>query len=244
MSLINDLVKYSNLVYQKGFVSATDGNLSVRIDESRIAITRSGICKGEVQENDIVIVDNFGNFISGNGRASTELKIHLLAYNKRKEVNAVIHCHPIYTTALASANQSLEDPIFPEFILTFGKVPLCKYGTPSTDELPDSMKPFIDKAWAMLLQNHGAVTFGKNLHDAYFKMEKLEHTAKILNKAQAFGGAKLLPNQKVCKLKEIAQSVYGIEINKEISELNNSSANFLEIINQRIRDKAGNKPLK
>jgi L-fuculose-phosphate aldolase len=215
MSAKKELIEICHRVYGKGFVSAYDGNLSIRTDEDRFFITRSGVCKGEAEEEDILEIDSLGKVINGSGKVTTENKIHLLAYKKRPEVNAVVHCHPVYATAFATKGEGFEEPVFPEFILSLGKVPLCKYGTPSTDELPDSMLPYISNSWAMLFQNHGAVTFGRNIKDAYYKMEKLEHAAKTLFTARLLGGETILPKEKADELYSISESVYGIKpINK------------------------------
>ncbi len=209
------IVKVCHLVYQKGFVSAYDGNVSKITTNNTILITRSGVCKGDVTEDDILEIDFAGNILNGKGRISTEYKIHLYAYAKRHNVNAVVHCHPTYATAFAATGGSLTENVFPEVILTLGKVPLCKYATPSTDELALSMEPYIDFAWAFLLENHGAVTLGKTLFDAYYKMEKLEHTAKILFAARQLGGAKKLSPDQLATLFSIAKDVYGIEPHKK-----------------------------
>ena len=210
MSLRSDLTKFCHKVYEKGFVSAYDGNLSIRIDSDKILITPSGKCKGEIEENDLLEIDYNGKLLNGNGKVSTEVKIHLLAYKKRKDVEVVIHCHPTYATAFATAGEGFISPVFPEVILSLGKVPLCKYATPSTDELPLSMEPYIDFAWAFLLQNHGAVTLGLNLDDAYNKMEKLEHSAHTIFAAKLLGGEKELSFEKVKELINLAREVYGI----------------------------------
>lgn len=215
MYLRKDLIDACHKVYQNGFVSAFDGNLSLRIDQNHILITPSARSKGELQENDLMIVDYDGNKVEGKGKVSTEVLIHLLAYKKRKEVNAVVHCHPTYATAFAAVGEDLSRPVFPEVILTLGKIPLCKYATPSTDELPNSMLPHIDYAWAFLLENHGAVTLGKSIRDAYFKMEKLEHFAKILFAARQIGREKSLPLLKLKELYEIAEDNYGLKIDKQ-----------------------------
>lgn len=252
MSLIKDLVKYSNKTYEKGFVAATDGNLSVRLDNNRIAITKSGLCKGDVTESDIIVVDLDGNKLEGEGKPSSELKIHLLAYNKRKDINAIVHSHPIYVTAFATANLDFTDPVFPEVILTIGPVHLCKYGTPSTEELPNSMLPFIENSWAVILQNHGLVTFGIDLVSAYNRTEKLEHAAKTILVSRILGGENVLNNDQVNKLYSISMKTWGI---KPLSKSYNSNAifqknnfsysknqqvNYIETIEENLRARAGN----
>lgn len=214
MSVKSELVETCHRVYEKGYVSAYDGNLSVRLDDQRILITPSGKSKGEIEESDLVISDYNGRLVEGSGKVSTEVKIHLLAYKERPEVNAVIHCHPIYATAFATAGEGFNLPVFPEVVLALGKVPLCKYATPSTDELPNSIKPYIEYSWAFLLENHGALTIGKNIKGAYYRMEKLEHAAKTLFIARSLGREKTIPLVKLKELYDIAEETYGIKINK------------------------------
>ena len=211
MPQIKELVEICHRVYEKGYVSAYDGNISVKIYNNRFLITRSGVCKGEVSEDDILEIDSSGKILNGNGKLTTEAKIHLFAYSKRENINAVVHCHPVYATGFATFGEGFTKNVLPEVILTLGKVPLCEYGTPSTDELAKNMEPFINDTWAMLLRNHGAVTFGKTLKEAYFKMEKLEQSAKIIFIARMLGGEKEIPQEKVTELLGIAKATYGIE---------------------------------
>jgi L-fuculose-phosphate aldolase len=215
MSLKSDLVEACHKVYANGFVSAYDGNLSVRTNKKTILITPSGKCKGEISEKDLLEIDYKGKLIKGAGKISTESKLHLLAYQKREDINSVIHCHPIHATALATAGEGMTKPVFPEVILTLGPVHLCKYATPSTNELANSILPFIKFAWALLLENHGAVTFGKNIKEAYFRMEKLEHAAHTLIMTRIIGKEKIISSNKLKQLYSIAEKVYGIRVNKK-----------------------------
>lgn len=210
MSLKEKLVEICHKVYEKEFVAAYDGNISARTGSNTILITRSGVCKGDITNNDLIEIDLEGKNINGEGKISTENKIHLLAYSARKDINAVVHCHPPYSTAFALMGEGLIEHYLPEVILTIGKVPLCKFATPSTDKVPESMKPFINYAWAMLLENHGVVTFGKSPDDAYFKMEKLEHAAKIIFLAKQIGKPNKLADDVVKELYDIAEKTYGI----------------------------------
>jgi len=210
MSLKKKLVEICHKVYAKGFVTAYDGNISCRTSKNTILITRSGICKGDVLEKDIIEIDLDGKILSGKGKISTENKIHLYAYQKRKEVNSVIHCHPTYATVLVLIGEGLSKHYLPEVFLTFGKVPLCKYATPSTDGVHKSLEPYIKYSWAMLLQNHGAVTLGKSLDDAYFKMEKLEHAAKIILLARLVGKPRELSKTNISEILKISEKTYGI----------------------------------
>lgn len=210
MSDVDNLIRICHKVYEKRFVSATDGNVSAITQNNTVLITRSGICKGDVTENDILEFDFNGNHLKGEGKITTEFKLHLYAYSKRKEVNAVVHCHPVYSTAFTLLGEGLTGHYFPEVILTLGRVPLCSYGTPSTKELPLSLEPYIDFAWAFLLKNHGTITLGKDLDDAYYKMEKLEHTAETIFKARTLGSIQEIPNEDVKRLMDISEEIYGI----------------------------------
>ena len=210
-----DLIAFCHKVYEKEFVSAYDGNLSTRTSSGTILITRSAVCKGDVTGKDILEINMNGEIINGTGKISTENKLHLFIYQNRKEVNAVVHAHPVYATAFASARESLDRPIFPEVILTLGRIPLCKYATPSTDELPESLKNHINYANVFLLENHGAVSIGVNLKQAYFRMEKLEHTAKTMFVANKLGGVKEIPKYKLDALYSVAEKSYGIKLDEK-----------------------------
>jgi L-fuculose-phosphate aldolase len=211
MSLIDELVQVCRKVYENKFVSAYDGNISVRNSPSTFLITRSGVCKGEVTPDDILEIDSSGKIVNGSGKVSAENKLHLYVYSKRSEVNAVVHCHPIYASAFAVFGEGLTKHILPEVILTLGKVPLCDYATPSTDNLTKTLEPYINYSWAFLLRNHGAVTLGKDLKDAYYKMEKLEHTAQIIFLARLLGGEKELLIEKVQELLKVAKETHSID---------------------------------
>jgi L-fuculose-phosphate aldolase len=211
MSIIEKLISICHRVQEKGYVAATDGNISVITPDNTILFTRSGIRKGDIDEEDILEFDFNGSQLKGEGRITTEFRLHLYAYSKRKEVNAVIHCHPVHTTILGLMGEGLTKHYFAEVILTLGKVPLCPYGTPSTNELPLSLDPHIDYAWAFILGNHGALTLGTNLDDAYNKMEKLEHAAEIIYKARLLGTPNELSADDVRKLLEISEETYGVK---------------------------------
>ena len=214
MNLKEILVNTCHKVYANGYVAAYDGNLSARYDSDKFIITPSGKCKGEVEIDDLIVIDDNGNKLEGRGKVSTEYKIHLLVYNSRPEINSVIHCHPVHATAFAAMGESLNNPVFPEVILSLGKIPLCKYATPSGDGLPNSMSPYVEYSWAFLLENHGAVTVGKTIEGAYYRMEKLEHAAKTLSVIRAMGREKTIPLQKLRELYSIAESTYGVKIDK------------------------------
>lgn len=215
MSLKSELIEACHKVYNKGFVSAYDGNLSVRTNRNTFFITPSGKCKGDLLEKDLLEIDSHGNVLKGKGKVSTEVKLHLLAYQKREDIKSVIHCHPAHATAMATAGLDMTKPVFPEVILSLGPVPLCKYATPSTNDLAKSILPYIKYCRALLLENHGAVTFGQSISEAYYRMEKLEHAAHTLIITGLIGKVKILSKKNLEELTSLAEKVYEIKINKE-----------------------------
>jgi len=211
------LVEICHKIHAKGFVAATDGNISVRIDENKILCTPTSLPKEKIRISDLIVISLDGNVISGNKKPSTEFKMHLAIYKNREDVNAVIHAHPVYATAFASSKLALDIPFLPEVILSIGKVPVCTYATPSTDEVVKSILPFVKKTNLLLLQNHGVVTFGKNLEEAYYLLEKLEHTAKIFSIAMTFNGVRPLTKNQILKLYQINETNYKISQKNKIT---------------------------
>ncbi|MFN2165376.1 MAG: class II aldolase/adducin family protein, partial [Anaerolineae bacterium] len=144
-----------------------------------------------------------GTVVQGERKPSSELKMHLEVYRLREDVQAVVHAHPPYATAFALAGVPLDQCLLPESVLTMGAIPLAPYATPSTEEIPASIRDYITKADAVLLANHGAVVWADSLEAAYYRMETLEHTATITHHALALGGPKALDAQQVDKLKQV-----------------------------------------
>jgi L-fuculose-phosphate aldolase len=138
----------------------------------------------------------------------------LFIYKKRKDVKAIVHCHPVYATAIGLIEENHLHHYFPEVLLTLGKIPVCNYATPSTDEVTDSIEKYIQSSDAMILKNHGAVTVGSSLMDAYYKMEKLEHAAKTILLAKAIGNPRELTEQNILQLLSISEKTYGIKLDK------------------------------
>jgi L-fuculose-phosphate aldolase len=203
MSLKSELVYYSNLCYKCGFLSATDGNLSVRTKKESILVTPTNFCKGNIKLQHLIKVDLKGKKIVGKGKVSSEFKLHKYIYESRKDINAVVHTHPKFATAFAAAGIGLDKVIFPEMYLKFGKIPLAEYATPSTDEVPNSIKKYVKDHDAILLGNHGLVTMGKDLEQAYFNTEKVERLAEITFYARLLGGEKVLNKAQIKKLESL-----------------------------------------
>lgn len=204
-----DIVYYSHKVQAHGLVAATDGNLSVRIDGDRVVITPSSLRKEDMFLEAPIVIDMNGNPIGTDRLPSTEHKVHLEAYRQRDDIRAVIHAHPPRAIAFTIAEEPLNTCILPEVVVNLGDVPIAPYATPSTQELPDSMRELIKNSDALMLARHGSVTVGKNLSDAFKKLEKLEHSAEILIYARMLGGAKPFPEQELDRLYGL-RDFYGI----------------------------------
>lgn len=195
-----DIVAVCRRMYEKGWVAANDGNVSARIDACRILCTPTGLSKGGVREEDLIICDLDGRRLQGSRDCTTEIGMHLAAYKLRPDVNAVVHAHPPTATGFAAAGRGLDCAVLPEAVVSLGAVPLAPYGLPGTCALVEGMLPYIPGFDAMLLGNHGATTFGRDLWQAYFHMETVEHLARVTLVAEMLGGPKLLPRNEVDKL--------------------------------------------
>ncbi len=198
------IVEIGKLLYERSYVVSSDGNVSIRLSEDRVLATPTMMCKGRMTEADLAVTDMDGKAVSDK-RASSELAMHLLIYKMRPDIRAVCHAHPPHGTAFAVAGLAIDKPILSEVILTLGCVPLTDYGTPSTNELTEAMKPYVAHHNALLMANHGAVAYGEDLWQAFDRLETLEHTAKIAILAKALGGANDLPQDAIEKLIDIRE---------------------------------------
>jgi len=173
----------------------------VRLSDGSILVTPAGVSKVDVAPENLIVVDLAGRVLEGTGRPSTELALHLRAYNRRSDVRAVVHAHPPTATGFSVAGASFEAPVLPEVILQMGSVPLVPYVTPGTEALADSCEPYIDRYDAFLMANHGATTLGATLDVAHQRMESLEHAAKILLAARTLGSVNELSARDVAALR-------------------------------------------
>lgn len=214
---IAGIVEVCHRLYDRRMVTATDGNVSVRKPDGTILATRSGINKGMVTEADIVALAPDGSRVGGNGRPSTEMGMHLYIYQERPDVNAVVHAHPVYATGFATARKPLDECLFPEVVVGLGAIPLADYATPSTPEVAASLAPFVRNADAILLANHGAVTYGSDVWEAYFRMEKVEHAAHITFVATMLGGPRALTEADLKKLRDISVQSYGRDFSGKVA---------------------------
>ncbi|HUI84022.1 MAG TPA: class II aldolase/adducin family protein [Candidatus Binatia bacterium] len=198
-----EIVRFGKLLHQAGLVAATDGNLSVRLDNGTILCTPTLMSKGLMQADDLVIVDRQGRKLSGSRDVSSEIAMHLLIYGKRPDIGAVVHAHPPTATGYAAAGLALDRALCAELIVTLGSVPLANYETPGTPELAEALAPLVADHDAILMANHGVVTCGVDLLTAYMNMETVEHFARIALVTHLLGKQQPLSEQHVDKLREI-----------------------------------------
>ena len=195
-----DLVRVCHMVHEKGWVAMNDGNISIRLDEDRILCTPTAISKGSVTLDDIIVCDLSGNKVNGKRDRTSEIAMHITVYDVRPDVRSVVHAHPPVATGFATAGRALDKALLPEVVIQLGAVPLASYGLPGTTALSDGMMPYIPSYDALLLENHGCTTWGADVWQAFYRMEMVEHFARITFVAEMLGGAKLLCREEVEKL--------------------------------------------
>jgi len=203
----HDICEVCRRIWVKNMVAANDGNVSVRLDKDRILITPTGVSKGFVSPDQLLVVDMDGNKLSGELNPSSETKMHLRVYQKRSDVNAVVHAHPVSATAFAIAGIPLDRCVLPEIVITMGSIPIVEYGTPSTYEIPDKLDDYLENHDAFLLENHGALTIGQNVYAAYFKMEALELYSQILMNAFSLGKVNVMSPENYEKLLQVRENL-------------------------------------
>lgn len=196
-------------MYDSGFVAANDGNISVKINETEILTTPTGVSKGFMTPEMLVKVDREGNVVRADGiwRPSSELKMHLRVYKERPDIWAVVHAHPPYATTFAVAHIPLNKPLIAEAVVSLGCVPVAQYGTPSTDEVPEAVAQYLEQFDAVLLANHGALAWGQDLLTAYHKLESVEFYAKLTFLSKQLGSAQELSTTQVSELYDIRKKL-------------------------------------
>ncbi len=206
-----DLVEVARLCYQRRYICGTEGNFSIRMADNVILTTPASSCKGRLGPDELVLTDFEGNAIDGSGRRpSTELAMHLTSYKQRPDVKAIVHAHPTVAVGFTVAGKSLAKCVLPEVVCTLGQIPVAPYATPSTDEVSNSIIDLVTKYDALVMDHHGALALGKDIWDAYYKLETLEHHAETMMVAHLLGGVKPLQASQVEKLLDIV-GVYGLK---------------------------------
>lgn len=205
-----DIVEVGRRLYARGYTASNDGNISVRLDGERLLMTPTSVCKGFMTPEMMCVTDLEGRKISGDRSPSSEMLMHLEVYRERPDAKAVVHAHPPTATGFAVAGIPLTRAVLAEVVATLGSIPIAEYATPSTDELPAAVRKYVKAHDAMLLANHGALAMGADLFAAYYKMETIEHFAKISLVARTLGGERLLPLHEVERLQGLRDR-YGIK---------------------------------
>ncbi|MEA1928446.1 MAG: class II aldolase/adducin family protein [Candidatus Auribacterota bacterium] len=198
-----NMVEIGRRMYEKDLVAATDGNLSVLLDPETILITPTGSCLGFLKPAELVIINREGKILSDTARPTSEYRLHLEVYRQRKDVTAIVHGHPPICTAFTVAGEQLDLCVLPEVVFTLGAIPTIPYGTPTTDEAPRVIREYIGRCDAMILDRHGTLTVGESLTGAYYKLEKIEHTARVILTARMLGDVKVLEKSQVDRLMQV-----------------------------------------
>jgi len=204
-----DIVEIGRRLHDRGFVASNDGNISVRLDGERLLTTPTGVSKGFMTPDMMVTTDLSGRKVTGDREPSSEILMHLAVYEYRPEIKAVVHAHPPTATGFAVAGIPLDRAVLAEVVTTLGSIPIAEYGTPSTSELADAVRQYIRAHDGLLLANHGALTVADELFAAYYKMETVEHFARISLVARQLGGERLLSREEVVRLQDLRDR-YGI----------------------------------
>jgi len=202
-----EILRIGKLLHERGLIAATDGNISVRLNEASVLITPTCICKGMMSAEDLIVVDMSGRRLSGFRDVTSESAMHMTIYRMRPDVGAIVHAHPPTATGFAACGMALDQALISEVLLSLGDVPLASYATPGTSELSESLKPFIPDHDAVLMANHGVVTYGADLMQAYLNMETVEHFAKIALVVKQLGCAHPLATEQVNRLLEMRERI-------------------------------------
>jgi L-fuculose-phosphate aldolase len=201
------LVEICHRLYRQGMIAAGDGNVSARLDNDRVLVTPTGFHKGFIKESDLVITDLHGKLLRGTRKPSSEFLMHELIYAERPEMRAVVHAHPPITVGLALAGVSLAQCVLSETCLVLGAILTAPYSTPTTEEVPNVLRPYVRQSNAVVMDRHGALTYGRSLDEAYNRMEAMEHAAKITHAARVIGPVSPLPQPEVDKLQQLARDL-------------------------------------
>jgi L-fuculose-phosphate aldolase len=200
------IVEAGKRLRDRFFIAANDGNISARLSANELLITPTTVNKGDVTVDQILLIDMAGNVVAGSGRPSSETKMHLAVYRTRPDVAAIVHAHPPAATGFAACRIRLDsDVILPEVVFGLGKVGFAEYGTPSTEEVPNAVEKEIPGCDAVLLSNHGALTVGADVLQAYYRMEVLEMYARVRLVTKILGEPKTLSPAEIAELYKVRE---------------------------------------
>jgi len=187
------VVEFGRLLYEKRLLTGLSGNISGRIDDEEIVITPSGMCKGMLQAADLLRMRIQDGRALSDRKPSMETPFHLELYRGRKDVGGVVHAHPLFCTMLAIAGQTVRTDLTPEGLLVLGKVAFVPYATPGSEDLAKRLETVMQDHDAFILQSHGAITVGRDVAEAFFRMETLEFLAELQVRTEGVKGAQPLP---------------------------------------------------
>lgn len=205
-----EILSAGRKIYQRGLVAANDGNLSVRVGDNALWVTPTGVSKGSMTEDMLVKLDLDGNLLEGTHKASSETKMHLRIYKENPEVRAVVHAHPPVATAFAAAGIPLDRPVLQEAVVQLGTVPVAPFALPGSQAVADSVAPYCRDYRALLLEYHGAVTWGETMERAYFRLECLEQMATVTLHLRTLGCDRVMPEALVKELEGL-RPAWGIK---------------------------------
>lgn len=205
--LKEEICEIGRRVYNKGFAAANDGNISIRVGENEVLCSPTMICKGFMQPDDICAVDLDGNQLAGKRKRTSEILLHLEIMKHRPDVKAVVHCHPPHATAFAVANEPIPQCILPEVEVFMGEVPIAPYETPGGLDFAQTVLPFLEATNTVILKNHGTVSFGKDLTEAYWKTEILDAYCRILLLSKQLGNVEYLDEKKSRELLDLKKKL-------------------------------------
>jgi L-fuculose-phosphate aldolase len=228
-SLRADIVEVGRRMYARGYTASNDGNISARLGADRLVMTPKSVCKGFMTPDMMCITDLEGRKLQGDRDPSSEMLMHLEVYRQRPDVKAVVHAHPPIATGFAVAGIPLDRAVLAEVLTTLGSIPIAEYATPSTRELPEAVRQYIKAHDGILLANHGALTVGPDLFAAYYKMETIEHFAKISLVARLLGRENLISREEVMRLQEL-RGTYGIKAPAPICTDDQTAADVCQVV--------------
>jgi L-fuculose-phosphate aldolase len=209
LDLRKAIIDIGRRMWERNYVAATDGNISIRLSPDRYLCTPSGVSKGFMAVNDLIVCDGKGNKISGDGKVTSEIYTHLAAYEERADVHAVVHAHPPKAIGFSVAGVSMAECILPEVVYSIGGVPTTEYATPATREGSEVIREYIGRCDAVLMDRHGSITVGADVVEAYLKLEKIEHACESLLVAHHLGHVRHLDREEIEKLQDVRKS-YGV----------------------------------
>lgn len=232
-----DICKVGQKLYDKGFVAANDGNISVKINENEIIVTPTGVSKGDMTPESLVKMNLDGTVISSKSRPSSEVKMHIQVYKINPNIKSVVHAHPPLATAFAVARIPLDRPILAEAVVNLGVVPVADYALPGTEDVPNSITPYVKDYNAVLLANHGLLTWGDDITQAFFRMESVEHYCKIMYYLNQIGSPQEFNCGQISELIDIRKKI-GINSGGvppcEISERKDDKEELIKRITKKV----------